>query len=117
MQGAHGALFVVEIEIGHDEVFLVQPLVVGLQKFGIVRHHGAVVVVGRVVLVQIIAFAGEEDEVHSPIQQTFDVAVGELGRVADGIAGDGVLALKVQLPRRLFAEHHREPAGLEKSRP
>ena len=73
--------------------------------------------VDRIVLVEVIALAGEENEVYALIQQALDVAVRELGGIADGVAGHGVLAAEIQLAGGLFAEHDLKPAAFEKSRP
>ena len=117
LQCAHRRLFVVQIEIRHDEIFVVQPFVVRLQKFRIVRHDGAVVMVDRIVLVQIVALAGEENEIDALVQKAFDVPVRKLGGIADGVAGDGVLPPEIQAAGGLLAQNDFEAARLEKARP
>ena len=88
-EGTYRRFLVVQIEIGHDKVVACQALVVGFEKFGIVRHHGAGVMVDGIVFVQIVAFTGEENEIHARVQQAFDVPVRELCGIAHGVAGDG----------------------------
>ena len=117
MQRAHRRLFVVQVYVRHDKIVAVQPLVVRLQKLGIVRDDGAVVMVGRIVLVQIITFAGEEDEIHARVEQAFDMPVRKFRGIADGIARNGVLPPEVQLTGRFFAEDDFKAARFEKSRP
>ena len=73
--------------------------------------------VGRIVFVQIVALAGEEDEIDALVQQALDVPVREFGGVANGIAGDGVLPPEIQAAGRFLAEHYFKAARLEKARP
>ena len=113
----HGALFFVEVEIRHHEVVFIQPLVVGLEKLRVIGHHGAVVVVDGIVLVEIVALAGIEDEIDAHVEQAFDMPVHELGGIARRVARDGVLAPEVELARASVGEHDFKAARLEKARP
>ena len=49
-------------------------------------------------LVDVVGHAGVEDGVQPQLGEKLDVAVGQLGREAGGIAGDGALPLQVQVP-------------------
>ena len=116
-QRAHRRVLVVRVYVRRDEVAFIQPLVVRAQKFGVVRHDGAVVMVIRIAFVEVVAFAGEEDKIDALVEQAFDVPVREFCGVADGIARDGVLPFEIELPRRLFAQYDVEAAFLEEPRP
>ena len=73
--------------------------------------------VDRIVLVQIVALAGEENEIDALVQKAFDVPVRKLGGIADGVAGDGVLPPEIQAAGGLLAQNDFEAARLEKARP
>ena len=113
----HRGPLAVGVEVGHDEIFVVEALVVGLQEFGIIGDDGAVVVVDAVVLVEVVALAGVEDEIHAHVEEGLDVPVHELGGIAGRVARDGVLAAEVELARTPLREHHVEAARLEEGRP
>ena len=87
----------VEAHIVVDKLHVLQGGDVGVQHLGIIGHHRAVVMVVPQVLIQVVAHAGVEDGVGLLVQQGLDVAVHQLGRVAYGIRGDGVLAPEVEL--------------------
>ena len=112
-----GVFALVQIDVRHYEVFFVQPLVVGLQQLGVIRHDGAVVMVYRIVLVEVIAFAGHKYEVYALIQKAFYMAVDELCRVAGGIGSNRVLAAEIQLARGLVRQHYLEAKAFEEACP
>ncbi len=49
-------------------------------------------------LVDVVGHAGIEDGVQPQLGEELDVAVGQLGGETDGVAGDGALALQIQVP-------------------
>lgn len=117
VQRMHGRLFVVKVEIGINEVFLRQPLVICLEQLGIICHDGTVVMIDGIVLVEIVTLAGVEDEIHALVEKGLDVSVHEFGGIAGGIRRDGVLSPEIQLARAAVGKDDAESAGLEKLRP
>lgn len=117
MQRMHGRLFVVEVEIGINEVFLRQPFVICLEQFGIICHDGTVIMIDGIVLVEIVTLAGVEDEIHALVEKGLDVSVHEFGGIAGGVRSDGVLSSEIQLARAAVGKDDAESAGLEKLRP
>ena len=91
VQLLHQHLFVQQAQIVEEEVRLCELAHVGMQHLGIIGHHGAIIAVFRALLANIIGHAGVKDMVNTLVQQPLDMTVHELSRVADGIAGDGVL--------------------------
>ena len=91
-----------------DEVLLAEAGVVPEQELGVVRDNGAVEVVIRVALVDVVAHAGVEDEVDALVEEVLDVSVGELRGVAHRIGGYRMLSEVVHLARALAAEHDLE---------
>ena len=68
---------------------------------------GAVVVVARVgKLISLIRHAGVEDELQPLADEPGHMAVGQLGRITLGLAGNGLDAQLVNLPRGSRREHH-----------
>ena len=64
----------------------------------IIGHHGAVVMVIPQALVNVVSHTGVEDGVQAQLGEELDVPVGQLGREARGVAGNGGLALQIQIP-------------------
>ena len=54
----------------------------------------------------IVGHAGVEDLLHALFHQVHDVAVYQLGRVAQGIGRNGGHAFVVDLGRGLAGQHH-----------
>ena len=77
---------------------MVQSFVVGKQQFRIVGNDRTVEVIVRVALIQVVAHTGIEDEIHLLIQQTLNVSVHQLCRVANRIRWNGALSLLVGFP-------------------
>ena len=83
-----------------EEVFLLVDLAdVGLDDLRIIGDDWAVVVVVADLLVEIVAEAWVENKINVLLQQPFNVAVDELGRIADGVRRDGVLPFCEELLR------------------
>ena len=57
-------------------------------------------------LVVVVGHAGVPHGVHARVHQSLHVAVEQLGRIAHGIRGDGVLALQIELAGRFGREDH-----------
>ena len=70
-----------------------------------------------VALVQIVAHAGVEDEVHALVQQVFDVAVSQLRRIAHRIRWDRMLSQVVHLTGALVGENCLKAQLIEQSVP
>ena len=86
--------------------------------FRIGSDHGAVVVVARIrSLVALVGDAGVENEFHPLLDQPADVPVDQLGRVALGLAGDGLDAQLIELAGGLGRQGHVVSKALEKHRP
>ena len=74
---------------------LIQITDVGVQHFGIIGYNRAIIAVFRALFIYIVGHAGIEDIGDSLLQEPFDMAVHQLGRIADGVAGDGSLTKTV----------------------
>ena len=82
---------------------------VELERLRVAHDDGAVVVVGSLlVLLALPADAGHPDEVRVLSDEVHDVAVAELGRVADGLGGHGLDAGLVGLAVGLVGENDAE---------
>ena len=90
-------LFVEQTKIIVEEMYLglIQITDIGVQHLRIVGYNRAVIAVFRALLIYIVGHAGIEDVGDSLLQQPFDMAVHQLGRIADGVAGDGSLTKTV----------------------
>ena len=75
----------VYIDIRRDEVFIVKLGDIRTEKLGVICDNGAVIMVIAFAVVDIIAFAGVEDEVRVLFKQAYDMSVRKLCRVADRI--------------------------------
>ena len=102
-------------QIAH--ALLLQLRHVGPQQFGIVGYHRAVVVVVPGMLVEVVGHAGIKDGGAALFQQTDDVPVHELGRIADRGGGDGGLTPAVQPPGAFLGQHHLKAQSGEKGVP
>ena len=96
----------VEAEVGVQIPGLLQVRDVGGQQLRVVGHHGAVVIVVADPLVEVVGHTGVEDGVHPLLHQGLHMAVEQLGGVADGVRGDGALALQIQLAAGLGGQDH-----------
>ena len=97
-----------DAQVGVEVLDLGQGRDVHRQQVGVVGDNGAVIMVVCQVLIEVVGHAGVEDGVHALVQQGHDVAVQKLGRVADGVRGDGLLPLDVQAPGGFGGEDHLE---------
>ena len=89
---------------GHEgiqeaDIVLRQLLHIVFDVLRVGSYHGAVVVVARIRgLVALVGDAGVEDGLHALADEPADMSVDQLGRVALGLAGDGLDAKLVNLP-------------------
>ena len=91
--------FMEQAKIIIEEMYigLIQITDVGVQYFGIIGYNRAVIAVFRALLIYIVGHAGIEDIGDSLLQEPFDMAVHQLRRIADGVAGDGSLTKTVNV--------------------
>ena len=88
----------VEAHIVVDKLGILNLRAVTGNNLRVVGHHGAVVVVLAQALVDVIGHAGVENSVQAQLGEELNVAVGQLGREAGGVTGDGPLPFQVQVP-------------------
>ena len=90
-------LFMEQAKIIIEEMYLrlIQITDIGVQHFGIIGYNRAIIAVFRALFIYIVGHAGIEDIGDSLLQEPFDMAVHQLGRIADGVAGDGSLTKTV----------------------
>ena len=84
-QGLYYVAAAVQVEERVQEIVVVQLFAVRHKQFRIIRHHRTVIVIVRIALVDVIAHAGVEDEVHALFQQALDMTVCQLRRIAHRI--------------------------------
>ena len=99
-------LFKIYVNVRMHEIVVVKLVNVGFKQFGIVRHNGTVIVIVALTLVDIVAFAGVENEIRAPLQKAEDVSVGKLRGIAYRVRGNGVLTLIVDVTGAFLADHH-----------
>ena len=107
----------VEAHIVVDELDILDFRAVSGNDLRVVGHHRAVVVVLAQALVDVVGHAGVEDGVQSQLGEELDVAVGQLGREAGSVAGDGPLPFQIQIPAGEGAVIDREAQLREESVP
>ena len=108
----------VEVRVHVTHVILAQLRHVGADDERIVGHDRAVVVVVRVGHeVLLVAHARVEDGLDALVEQPLDMAVHQLGRVADVFGGDGFDAGLEQLVGAAAGDHHLEAQRGEQREP
>ena len=96
----------VQVEERVQEVAVRQFFAVCHEQLRIIRHNGAVVVIVGIALVDVVAHAGVEDEVHALFQQALNVTVRQLCRIADRVGRNGALSFIIRIPCALLGELH-----------
>ena len=96
------------IDIRIDEIVVAQLGNVCAKQLGVIRHDRAIIVVVAVTLVNIVAFARVENEVHAFFEQVEHMSVDELCRVANGVGRYRVLTVDKRLARGLVGNHRAE---------
>ena len=87
----------VYVDIRRDEILIVKFGDIRTEQLGIICNNGAVIMVIAFAVVDIVAFAGIEDEVSTLFEQADNMSVRKLRRVAYRIGRDSVLTLIVGL--------------------
>ena len=103
----------IEVHVGVDEVVLVEARIIGKEKLRIIGDYRTVEVVVAAALVDVVAHAGVEDEVHALVEQVLDMSVGELCRVAYRIRGDSVLTEIVHITGALVGNDRLKPSSVK----
>ena len=102
---------IADLPIGHGFHIVFQILRVG-------HHHRAVIVVlGSRRLLMLIEHAGVEDGLDALVNEPLHMAMGQLGRIALRLAGDGLHAQLIQLAGGEGGQLHPEAQGLEETGP
>ena len=92
-----------------DEIQPLQGRRVGGDYLRVVGHYRAVVMVVAHFFVEIVGHAGVENRAHALVDERKHVAVHQLGGEAHRVAGNGALALQVQLAAGKGRGDHLEP--------